>query len=131
MTVMRILEKIEKLHPHCSYHVDIPLGTLDDSLAHYKVDMDPEDYRAHLVGRNVPKIGQMSLVKRHVACQQAQSGLRDAIALWAGHQRAALRPDSESYRRFYFMFGIDVLSAQALGTTEAAELAESVRGQLA
>jgi DNA repair protein RadD len=95
-----------------------------------KVDLDPEVRRMELVRRNVPAVGVLSHVKRHAARQVAQTALREAIALWAGHQRAALRPDPESYKRFYFMFGIDVLSAQALGTTEAAQLTESVRSKI-
>ena len=85
------------------------------------VDMDPEVYRAQLVARNVPHIGQLAHVKRHALRQDAQGRLRDSIAWWAGHQRAAGRPDSESYRRFYHLFGVDVLTAQALKTITAIE----------
>jgi len=87
-----------------------------------EIDKDPEQYRAELMAKRVPQIGQLANVKRHVERQETQGELRDAIALWAGHQRAAGRPDRESYRRFFFRYGIDVLSAQALGTKEAAEL---------
>ena len=90
------------------------------------VDMDKEAYRTTLNSRFVPVIGQLAHVKRHVAQQDAQSKLRDSIALWAGHQRAAGRPDWESYRRFYFLFGVDVLTAQALGTTDAELLTVNV-----
>jgi hypothetical protein len=41
-------------------------------------------------------------------------------------QRAAGRPDSESYRLFYFNFGVDVLSAQALGRADAEKLKLSI-----
>lgn len=60
--------------------------------------------------------------KRHLEHQEAQRGLRESISWWAAHQRHAGRPDSESYRRFYFKFGIDVLSAQALKPAEATAL---------
>lgn len=96
-----------------------------------RVDMDPEAYRIELAGRRVPIIGQLANVKRHAARQDAQAELRDAIAWWAGYQRAALRPDSESYRRFYFAFGVDVLTAQTLGTKEATALAASVHLHIA
>jgi superfamily II DNA or RNA helicase len=94
------------------------------------VDKDPEQYRAELVARRVPLIGQMAHVKRHAERQEAQRTLRETIAWWAGYQRAAGRPDSESYRRFYFKFGTDVLSAQALGTADAVELAERINSHL-
>lgn len=94
------------------------------------VDMPVEVYRAHLVSRNVPHVGQLAHVKRHAARQAAQSELREAIAWWAGYQRALGRPDSESYRRFFFAFGVDVMTAQTLGITEAAELTKSIKEKL-
>jgi superfamily II DNA or RNA helicase len=68
--------------------------------------------------------------KRHRERQESQTVLREAIAVWAGHQRAAGRPDSESYRRFWHAFGIDVMSAQALGAREAETLAGKVLNAL-
>lgn len=87
-----------------------------------RVDMHPEAFRVELSRKHVPQIGQMAQVKKHVARQAAQVDLRESLAWWAGHQRALGRPDSESYRRFYFTFGIDVLSAQALGEQDATTL---------
>lgn len=91
-----------------------------------RVDMDPEAYRLQLSQQRVPLIGQLANVKRHAERQAAQSVLRDRIAMWAGWQRHAGRPDSESYRRFYFAFGVDVLTAQTLGVSEAMQLAARV-----
>lgn len=96
-----------------------------------RVDMDPEDYRAELAAKHTPKIGQLAHVKRHVERQEAQKALRASIAWWAGYQRALGRPDDESYRRFYFAFGVDVMSAQALNTKEALGLAERINLKLA
>ena len=64
--------------------------------------------------------------KKHRQRQEAQSRLREAIAWWAGYQRAEGRTDSQSYRLFYFKFGIDVMSAQALGRPAAEALMERV-----
>jgi hypothetical protein len=82
------------------------------------------------MAKRVPQIGQLAHVKRHVERQEAQRQLREAIAWWAGYQRAAGRPDSESYRRVWFAFGTDVLSAQALGTKEAVELTSLINSHL-
>ena len=71
----------------------------------------------------MPLIGQLANVKRHAARQAALATIQNAISLWAGAQRAIGRPDSESYRRFYLTFGVDVLTAQALGAQDAEELA--------
>ena len=95
-----------------------------------EIDKDAEQYRAELMAKRVPQIGQLAHVKRHVERQEAQKELRESIALWAGYQRAAGRPDAESYRRFWFAFGTDVLSAQALNTREATELTERINTKL-
>ena len=134
-----VYERIYKACPFCGFtplpmarnapsFVDGDLLELDAAtLAQLRgdidqIDMSVEDYRLSLAAKWMPLIGQMANVKRHVIKQEAQRVLREAIALWAGYQRAAQRPDSESYRRFYFKFGIDVMGAQALGTKEAEAL---------
>lgn len=63
---------------------------------------------------------------RHAEKQEAQGLLREAVAWWAGHRRAAGDPDAVSYRRFYHLFGTDVLSAQALGRADAELLTEKI-----
>jgi DNA repair protein RadD len=62
---------------------------------------------------------------------QSQEALREAIALWAGYQAHLGRGDSESYRRFYFLFGIDVLSAMALKPADAGTLCAAIQSRLA
>jgi len=60
----------------------------------------------------------------------SQENLRDALSWYGGMSRAAGIPDSESYRRFYFRFGIDILGAQALKKGDAKKLEDKVRGYL-
>lgn len=140
----------ERVHPACPFcgHVTPPaarnapefvdgdLCELDaDTLSRMRgdvarIDMDKEAYRAELAAKHVPKVGQLANVKRHVERQEAQEALRASIAWWAGHQRALGRGDSESYRRFYFAFGVDVMTAQTLNTREALELANRVNEEL-
>lgn len=95
-----------------------------------RVDMHPEAYREELAAKRTPHIGQMAHVKRHAERQEAQTALRESIAWWAGYQRAMGRPDYESYRRFYFAFGVDVMTAQALNTREAIDLAARINEHL-
>jgi len=59
-----------------------------------------------------------------------QRDLSDAIAQWAGVQRAKGRGDQESYRRFYYAAGMDVLSALALPRADMETMLERVRGWL-
>lgn len=65
--------------------------------------------------------------KQHEARYAAQLELREVIALWAGWQRDQGRDDSQTYRVFYHTFGIDILSAQALGRPEAAALTARIQ----
>lgn len=95
-----------------------------------KVDMSTEDYRHELASKHVPLVGQLAGAKRHAATQEAQEALRGSIAWWAGYQRAEGRSDSESYRRFYFKFGTDVMTAQTLKAVDAIELAGRVNEHL-
>lgn len=68
--------------------------------------------------------------KRHFERRDAQQVLRHAIAWWAGLEAAQGRSESESYRRFYYKFGVDVGNAQTLGAREAEELTARVQTEL-
>jgi superfamily II DNA or RNA helicase len=91
-----------------------------------KIDMTDGEYREYLQKCNIPIAGIYANINRHHANQEAQSKLREIIATWAGYQRFLGRSDSESYRRFYHLAGVDVLSAQALPAAAAAELSDKM-----
>lgn len=74
---------------------------------------------------------QMGARKRHVERRDAQRDLRNSIAWWAGLDAHQGRSESESYRRFYFKFGVDVATCQTLGAREAAELRDRINVELA
>ena len=67
--------------------------------------------------------------KRHAERQQAQQALRGAMALWGG---VGARPVDvrRAQREFFLRYGVDVMSAQALGRAEAEALEARVRGDL-
>ena len=142
-----VFERVYSTCPFCGHYpepaarsgpeyVDGDLCELDpDTLAKMRgeierVDMHPEAYREELAAKHTPKVGQMAHVKRHAERQEAQAALRESIAWWAGYQRAMGRADPESYRRFYFAFGVDVMTAQTLNTREAIELADNINRHL-
>lgn len=79
----------------------------------------------------IPIPGQIRNRKLWQERQEGQAALRNAIAWWAGVEHARGYVESESYRRFYFRFGVDVANAQLLGTREAVELALKVQAELA
>lgn len=91
-----------------------------------RVNLNPEDIQIEAIQKNMPHIGQLAAVKRHKEWQISQHDLRDSIAWWAGYQKHLGRSDSESYRRFYFAFGVDVLSAQSLNKVDAAALKHKI-----
>jgi len=136
-----VYERTHRACPYCQHvpepaartapeFVDGDLTELDpDVLAAMRRDVSRIDGPARIpdAAEGVVRLG---IIKRHRERQEAQAELRDAIAWWAGHQRAAGRVDSESYRRFYHGFGVDVLSAQALGRPEAIELTGRINSHI-
>lgn len=79
----------------------------------------------------LPAAAYGAMKRVHWERQQAQAKLREAMAWWAGYQKALGRPDRESYRRFFFMFGTDVATAQTLGRPEAEALTAQIVERLA
>jgi len=134
-----VYERIYKVCPYCAHapkpmarsgpeYVDGDLNELDAAtLAAMRgeavqLDMTPAEYLSTSGAGRLHHVAAMSAAKRFKAKQEAQVALRESIALWAGYQKYYGRPDSESYRRFYFKFGVDVLSAQALNARDALAL---------
>jgi len=58
----------------------------------------------------------------HMERLRAQVALRDVMQMWGGWREALGESLSMAQRRFYLTFGVDVMSAQALGAREAGEL---------
>lgn len=67
------------------------------------------------------------IINRHRAAQETQHQLRQVMEMWGGVRLAAGDSDTQMQSRFQHMFGIDVLSAQALKTKDAQALIEKVR----
>lgn len=95
-----------------------------------RVDMTPEAYREQLTRQGVPQIGIMANVKRHIERQETIGTLREAMAVWAGYERAAGLSDREIFRKFYIEHGHDWMTAQTLKRDEALGLAERVMGSV-
>lgn len=78
--------------------------------------------------RNSP--AEAAIINRHRERHAAQVKLKAAIALWAGYQRHLGRPESEVYRRFFFMFGTDIATAQTLNAADANVLNSRITNKL-
>jgi len=139
---MAVYERYHKACPFCGHviepdsrsgpeFVDGDLIELDAAtLAAMRGEVERIDGPAYYPA-NASTAARHGIHKNHAARQEAQTALRSSIAWWAGYQRAKGRDDSESYRRFYFAFGVDVMTAQTLGRSEALALAEKVNQHLA
>jgi len=142
-----VYERIYKACPFCGFEplitgrqgpeqVDGDLTEIDaETLAEMrgeiaKVDMSVEDARTEMVAKFMPEIGIRAGMNRHVERQEMQEALRSSIAWWMGVHRSQGQPDTEIYRRFYFAFGMDVMTAQALKTKDALNLANKINNHM-
>lgn len=136
-----VYERTHRCCPYCGHiivptqretpeHVDGDLTELSiETLAKLRGEVSRID-DVVVLPRNVDAVVQRAITNRHLERQQAQNELRKLIALWAGYYRNQHCSDSEIYKRFYFKFGIDVLSAQSLGAIKADELYDSINTEL-
>lgn len=91
-----------------------------------KVDMTGAELDGWLRTKGMAPPLAASIVKKHSVKQMSQKVLREQISWWAAWQRQMGRTDAEIYRRFYFAFDTDIMSAQALGRNEATALAMKI-----
>lgn len=111
--------------------VDGDLTELDEAtLAALRGEIARVDGDAYIPRGAAPPVA-MAIRKRHHERRDAQQDLRNTIAWWAGLEHSQGRSESESYRRFFHKFGVDVANAQTLGAREAGELAQRVGLELA
>lgn len=117
-------------------HVDGDLFELDPQVLEVmrgevaRIDEDPLLLRDRMNHYGSPAIVVNSAVNNHTKRTEAQAILRDRIAWWAAWYHAQGQSDPEIQRRFWHMFGTDVMSAQTLGRNEATQLALRVDTQI-
>lgn len=134
-------ERVHKECPYCGFYpipaarsgpdaVDGDLTELDgEVLAALRGDIARIDGDFY-APKGLDTYAVMGARKRHAERQEGQRAMRNAIAWWAGAEAARGHGESESYRRFFFRFGIDVANAQLLGAREAGELATKINTEL-
>lgn len=140
----------EAIHRGCPYcgHVNEPAGRsapefVDGDLMELdaealealrgdvaKVDESPLAVQNRFKHAGAPIVAMKGAAAAQRRRQEVQGELRASMKLWAGIQKALGRGESEIHKRFYFRYGCDVLTAQALGKNEAATLAERVNGDI-
>lgn len=140
-------ERIHKECPYCGYapepqsrrdpvHVEGDLQELDaETLAALRGDVAAatqtvEQYAAYMAGTRVNGLAQMRHTKLHGERLEALAQLGQVMGLWGGYWKQRGDNDSQLQRRFFHLFGIDVLSAQALKRAEAVTLRERIAARL-
>lgn len=129
-------EAIYRACPHCGYAPEPASRGGPEYVAGDLIMLDAETLRLMrgeaekalwTPNREPSNPAETVMFRNQNAKVEAQRVLRESIALWAGvwHDRGA--PDSEIYRRFWFKFGTDILTAQSLGTRDATDLNERIR----
>jgi DNA repair protein RadD len=129
-------EKIYKACPYCGHeiiplarngieYVDGDLTELDaETLAKMrgdisKIDEPVPEFFNRLKAGGMPINIAHSAGKKHHERQEAVNELRESMAVWSGHRRAAGDTNDMIYKRFYFTFGTDVGTAQTFSKKDA------------
>lgn len=80
--------------------------------------------------QGIGRAAEIAANKRHALKCKHQEALRASINWWAAIQRQAGVGDRESHKKFWHLFGTDVLSAQNLNAADALMLADRVNKQM-
>lgn len=88
-----------------------------------RIDGPPPNAGPGIIGR--------SIAKNHRNRQAAQRTLRESMALWGGWQIHQGYSEREAQKRFYIVYGVDVVSACILNTAEASALQGRIDTDLA
>ena len=126
-------EAISACCPFCGFRPEPAGRGRPDQVAGDLCEIDPEVLRQmrgeveRIDGQPMIPYGASEIVaaairRNWLERQDAQDELRASIAQWAGVWKHRGAEDAEIYRRFYHLFGIDILSAQALNAADAREL---------
>ncbi len=129
-----------KVCPYCGY-TEVPEGR---EIKHVEGDLeevDPETLRLlrgeadkiigdPLVPRDVPGHVAAGIQNRWDERRTNQIALRNSIATWAGYFHERGKPDHWIYRKFYVVFGLDIMTAQTKGSADSMKLKERIDNSL-
>jgi len=96
------------------------LNSLREKIKHIQSPAEEVANKLRYAGAKPAAI--MGARSRHIKRQEAQQGLRDAIAKWAGVQRHQGLTRSEVMRRFFKSYGYDIMTAQTLTANQMTDL---------
>lgn len=131
-------ESIKKRCPYCDHYMAPAARSAPEFVDGDLTELDPEvlaALRGEIARKDgdfvpheyLPAPANMRNRKLWQERQAAQWTLRESIAHWVQSEFDRGYGESESYRRFYFRFGLDVANAQLLGARESQEMAERIK----
>lgn len=105
------------------------------------VELDPMVLKAlrreadKVVGPFRPPVGidahvLKAIARKHHDRYRGQMSLRHWLMVWGGWQKHRGLSEREAQKLFFIRYGIDVMSAQGLGATEAEKLEANIRAEL-
>lgn len=141
-------ERVFKACPHCGFfpepisrsdpaHVDGDLELLTEEVlqelyASVRKNVPTvEEYQSWLVAKKVPGLGYTRNLKLHREHLAEIDHLKWAMSIWGGWRKQQGDNDSQMQRRFFHLFGLDVISAQGVSRTEAVDLRARIIERLA
>lgn len=136
-----VYERIYTTCPYCG-HVHEPAGrSSPEQVDGDLIEMDPfvsagmwkevarVDGPCH-PPQHLDAMARRAVQNKHLERQQAQATLRETMNLWAGWKDKLGHDLSQTYRLFYFRYGMTVPEAMVLGAREAGELQARVQEEL-
>lgn len=140
-------ERIYKACPHCGFfpeilvrtdpeHVDGDLTLLTEEMlqelyATVRKNVPTiEEYQTWLASKRVPQIGYAAQSNRHRAHLAEIEHLKWTMGVWGGWRKVQGDNDSQMQRRFFHLFGVDVLSAQGQPQSETIALRDRITSKL-
>lgn len=127
--------------PHCGTKADPTQRSKPEQVDGDLVELDPAVIQQMLgevarvdgdvkIPHGVALPVSLAIRKNHYNRQQAQHGLRHAMSIWGGWWSSKGFSDRQIAKRFFLVYGIDTLSAQALGSPDAAALTARITADL-
>lgn len=128
--------------PDCGTYVSPPMRATPEMVDGDLYEVDPEVLRK--MRGEVARIDdpmptfphnatgdiRANITRHHNLRQRGQHSMRRTAETWFGWRKHVGESDRESLKRFFLVFNIDYLSAQALNTKDATELESRITAQL-
>lgn len=130
----QVFERFHKRCPYCGFYPEPPARSLPEQVDGDLAELDAEALARLRQAVSVVDLPPMmatdarsgAIRNAQIERQRVQSELRYTLSLWGGWRTQQGDDISTAQRRFFHTFGVDVLSAQALGAREAGELREKI-----